>query len=110
MLIYRIQLFVILLLFYIHRLNYYYVTLMPLAHYYDVHREHSHAQLRTKYTNSHCLLKNREHAEFLTEFECIKICFAIFKILRSKSLRKIYLNLLIFTNLQQNRGRNLRRS
>ena len=31
---------------------------MPLAHYYDVGREHS-----TKYTSSHCLLKNREAAE-----------------------------------------------
>ena len=32
---------------------------MPLAHYYDVDREHS-----TKYTNSHCLLKNREADEW----------------------------------------------
>ena len=32
---------------------------MPLAHYYDVGREHS-----TKYTSSHCLLKNRETAEW----------------------------------------------
>ena len=32
---------------------------MPLAHYYDVDREHS-----TKYTSSHCLLKNREAAEW----------------------------------------------
>ena len=33
--------------------------LMPLAHYYDVGREHS-----TKYTSTHCLLKNREAAEW----------------------------------------------
>ena len=32
---------------------------MPLAHYYDVDREHS-----TKYTSSHCLLKNREAGEW----------------------------------------------
>ena len=32
---------------------------MPLAHYYDVDREHS-----TKYPSSHCLLKNREAAEW----------------------------------------------
>ena len=35
------------------------VCAMPLAHYYDVDREHS-----TKYTSSHCLLKNREAAEW----------------------------------------------
>ena len=35
--------------------------LMPLAHYYDVDREQS-----TKYTSSHCLLKNREAAEWYT--------------------------------------------
>ena len=32
---------------------------MPLAHYYDVDREHS-----TKYKNSHCLLNIRKHAEY----------------------------------------------
>ena len=35
------------------------LCLMPLAHYYDVDREHS-----TKYTSSHSLLKNREAAEW----------------------------------------------